>query len=105
MKAFIASNPVLMDKPSDDNDYGGVHLFSGIPNRAFVLAAEAFDGFSWEKAGQIWWNAATPAHIGTKCTFMQFADATVDVAHDLFGDDAAKIVRDAWNQVGVVRTH
>lgn len=34
-------------------DYGGVHMFSGIPNRAFYLAAVAFGSYAWEKAGQI----------------------------------------------------
>lgn len=35
--------------------------------------------------------------------FVQFADATVDAAEELYGQDAAKIVRDAWNEVGVIR--
>lgn len=35
-------------------DNGGVHIFSGIPNRAFYLASVAFGGYSWEKAGKIW---------------------------------------------------
>jgi Zn-dependent metalloprotease len=44
--------------------------------------------------------------IPPKCKFIQFADATVDKAEELFGDDAAAIVRKAWNEVGVVRkTH
>lgn len=30
---------------SDDN--GGVHLYSGIPNKAFYLAATAFGGYSY----------------------------------------------------------
>ena len=84
-------------------DYGGVHIFSGIPNRAFDLCAEAFDGFTWEKAGKIWWTTQTTHRIPPNCTFIQFADATVDVAAELFDEDTAKTVRDAWNTVGVVR--
>jgi Zn-dependent metalloprotease len=42
--------------------------------------------------------------VPAKCTFLQFADVTVDVAQELFGNDAAKVVRDAWNQVGVSRS-
>jgi Zn-dependent metalloprotease len=34
-------------------DNGGVHIYSGIPNKAFYLAAVAFGGYSWEKAGKI----------------------------------------------------
>ena len=42
---------------TDDN--GGVHLNSGIPNRAFHLAATAIGGRSWEGAGAIWYAALT----------------------------------------------
>ena len=87
----------------DEKDSGGVHVFSGIPNRAFVLASIAFGGFSWEKAGQVWWKVAQGGSIPTDCTFIQFADATVDAALSLYGEDGAKTVRDAWNTVGVVR--
>lgn len=86
-------------------DHGGVHVFSGIPNRAFVLCAEAFGGFAWEKAGKIWWKVVTtPGRIPTTCTFLQFADETVRVAEELYGTDAAKTVRGAWNTVEVKRS-
>ncbi len=35
---------------TDDN--GGVHYNSGIPNRAFALAATTIGGPAWEKAGR-----------------------------------------------------
>jgi Zn-dependent metalloprotease len=84
-----------------------VHIYSGIPNRAFVLCAIAFGGHSWEKAGQIWFQATTTHRhqIPPKCTFIQFADVIVDTAAELYGDDAAKLVRAAWNEVGVKRRH
>ena len=47
----------------------------------------------------------TTHRIPPNCTFIQFADATVDAAEELFGDDAAKTVRQAWNDVGVIRKH
>jgi Zn-dependent metalloprotease len=43
MKAFIESGGLLRFR---NQDQGGVHVFSGIPNRAFVLCAEAFGGYS-----------------------------------------------------------
>lgn len=92
-----------MGKWLDERDSGGVHVFSGIPNRAFVLASIAFGGNSWEKAGQIWWKVTRGGTISTECTFIQFADATVDAALSLYGEDAAKIVREAWDTVGVIR--
>ena len=39
------------------DDDGGVHINSGIPNRAFYLAAVSIGGNAWEKAGQIWYDA------------------------------------------------
>jgi Zn-dependent metalloprotease len=84
-------------------DNGGVHIFSGIPNKAFFLACQAFGGYSWEKAGKIWWKTMTSGRIPPKCTFKQFADVTVDVAEEEFDQEAAQKVRKAWTQVGVVR--
>ena len=46
---------------TDDN--GGVHLNSGIPNRAFHLAATAVGGHAWEGAGAIWYAALTGGHV------------------------------------------
>ena len=80
-----------------------MHIFSGIPNRAFYLASIAFGGYSWEKAGKTWWHVLTSGRLSPNCTFVQFTDATVDAAEELFGEEAAKIVRSAWNEVGVMR--
>ena len=41
--------------------------------------------------------------IPPRCNFQQFSDVTVDVAEELFDAEAAKIVREAWTEVGVVR--
>ncbi|KAJ3958633.1 hypothetical protein N0V92_004764 [Colletotrichum tropicale] len=84
-------------------DNGGVHIYSGIPNKAFYLAAKGFGGFSYEKAGPIWWKTMQSGRIPARCTFIQFADVTVEVAEELYGDEAGKIVRGAWNEVGVTR--
>lgn len=86
---------------SEDNS--GVHIFSGIPNRAFYLAAVALGGYSWEKAGQIWWKAIHSGEVHSQCTFKQFADVTVSVAEEEFGKDAAHKVRTAWAMVGIYR--
>ncbi|WP_206065112.1 protealysin inhibitor emfourin [Nocardioides sp. JQ2195] len=77
---------------TDDN--GGVHLNSGIPNRAFVLAARAIGGSSAEGAGRIWWAALSA--VSAEVDFAGFADATVQAA-----GDHADAVRDAWDTVGV----
>ncbi len=79
---------------ADDN--GGVHLNSGIPNRAFQLAAVAIGGRSWEGAGQVWYAALTGPDVGTRTDFAGFAAATVAAA-----GDHAEAVREAWASVGV----
>ncbi|KAK1985577.1 metalloprotease [Colletotrichum cereale] len=84
-------------------DNGGVHIYSGIPNRAFYLVAIAFGGFSYEKAGPIWWKAMNSGRVPPRCTFLQFADVTTETAEELYGDEAGKVVREAWNEVGVKR--
>ncbi len=85
---------------SDDN--GGVHYNSGIPNRAFALAATAIGGHAWEKAGWIWYDALTGPGIPPDCDFAGFARLTVAAAIARFGDGAeAGAVRSAWSTVGV----
>ncbi|TQN66865.1 Protease PrtS [Colletotrichum shisoi] len=84
-------------------DNGGVHIYSGIPNRAFYLVARAFGGFSYEKAGPIWWKAITSGQIPPRCSFLQFADLTTEMAEEAYGEEAGKIVREAWDEVGVQR--
>ncbi|PTB64580.1 matellopeptidase-like protein [Trichoderma citrinoviride] len=90
----------MKDYTTTFEDNGGVHIFSGIPNKAFYLAAKAFGGYSWEKAGQIWWKTMRSGQVSENSTFLQFADATVDTAKKEFGTDAAKTVRKAWDDVG-----
>jgi hypothetical protein len=87
---------------SDDN--GGVHINSGIPNRAFQLVATAIGGHAWEAAGQIWFDALTGRDIKPDCDFATFATLTAQAAAARHGDDSAEAaaVRDAWRTVGVV---
>ncbi len=61
------------------DDHGGVHLNSGIPNRAFQLAATAIGGSSAEGAGRIWYAALTGG-LSSRADFAAFAAATVAAA-------------------------
>jgi Zn-dependent metalloprotease len=91
----------MADYVSTTSDNGGVHTNSGIPNRAFYLAAVGFGGYSWEKAGKIWYETIASPLLSATATFAEFADVTISVAESLFDADAAAVVRDAWTQVGV----
>ena len=86
----------LDDYVQTDDDNGGVHLNSGIPNRAFHLASTAIGGRSWEGAGRIWMAALTGDAVRPDSDFAAFARATVAAA-----GDHADVVRLAWREVGV----
>lgn len=78
----------------DDN--GGVHINSGIPNKAFQLAAVAIGGSAIEGAGRVWYAALVGDAVPEDADFATFAAATVTAA-----GQHADAVRDAWAQVGV----
>jgi Zn-dependent metalloprotease len=86
----------------EDEDNGGVHVNSGIPNRAFYLAATQIGGFAWKQAGLIWYKTLSSG-LRTDATFEEFATATFVMAGDLFGADSSeqKAVLSAWEKVGV----
>ncbi|RWZ55446.1 peptidase M4 family protein [Labedella populi] len=85
-------------------DNGGVHLNSGIPNKAFHLAATTIGGFAWEGAGPIWYDALTAGRLTAAATFAEFAAQTVSSAESLFGIDSREhaAVVAAWTSVGVL---
>ncbi|MFC4787193.1 M4 family metallopeptidase [Nocardioides sp. MAHUQ-72] len=86
----------MSDYVDTTDDNGGVHLNSGIPNRAFQLAATAIGGSSWEGAGAIWYSALTGGLVTARTDFAGFAAATLAAA-----GPHADAVRGAWEQVGV----
>ena len=89
--------PAHMDDLYDGtDDNGGVHINSGIPNRAFALAAQAIGGSSWDGAGKIWYAALTNGSVTTDTDFAGFAAATIEAA-----GDQAEAVTTAWSEVGV----
>jgi len=86
----------MKDYVDTTDDNGGVHTNSGIPNRAFYLAATAIGGRTWEGAGRIWYAALTGGRVAAGSDFAGFAAATVAAA-----GDHADAVRGAWTTVGV----
>ena len=98
-------DPALGDDPQGghmddyvetDDDNGGVHLNSGIPNRAFQLAATAIGGSSWEGAGRIWYAALTGGDVGPDTDF-----AGLRRRHGRRGRAARRRGAPAWATVGV----
>ena len=93
----------MADYIDTTEDNGGVHLNSGIPNRAFALAARSVGGHSWEQTGKVWYAALTSSSVGASTDFREFAEATVAAATALFADTPVPDqVRAAWVEVGVL---
>jgi Zn-dependent metalloprotease len=89
---------------ADDN--GGVHINSGIPNHAFYLLATQLGGYSWVKAGLIWYNSLHDPTLKPTSNFQSFAQLTANNADQLYGQGSAegKAVRAAWKEVGITLT-
>lgn len=85
-----------------DEDNGGVHVNSGIPNHAFYRAALEIGGRAWERAGWIWYVALRD-HLRHDASFRAAAAATLRAGRDLFGEgsDEVRAVRSGWATVGV----
>jgi Zn-dependent metalloprotease len=90
----------------------GVHINSGIPNKAFYLAATKLGGYSWDVAGKIWYDtlldpalkafAAKKSNWGNCFNF--FAGLTVKHAakYQQAGIDVPATITESWQEVGVV---
>jgi Zn-dependent metalloprotease len=79
-------------------DRQGVHINSGIPNRAFVLTAKAIGGNAWETTGRIWYD--TMLQLNTNSQIADCARMTVQVSNN-HGAAAKKAVKAAWKKVGI----
>ena len=96
-------------QPAHMNDYvntiddnGGVHNNSGIPNKAFYLAATEMGGYAGERAGFIWYATLRDPRLKPNASFRQFARLSAVNAEILFpGGPEQQIVRGAWSEVGV----
>ena len=86
-----------------EHDNGGVHTNSGIPNRAFYLAATALGGNAWERAGQIWFDTVTAKGVPKDVDFAGFARLTINAAAKRYGKGSpeAGAVTHGWAGVGV----
>lgn len=85
-----------------EDDGGGVHINSGIPNHAFYLAAIALGGNTWDVLGKVWYAALTEK-TAPNAQFRDFANDTVVAAGDLYGvaGTVQRVVAAAWAKVGL----
>ncbi|WP_399091240.1 M4 family metallopeptidase [Streptomyces sp. BBFR2] len=94
----------MADYVETQDDNGGVHINSGIPNHAFYLFATAVGGNAWEKAGQVWYDVLTGGKLKKDAQFADFAKLTIEAAKTRFGASGAEheAVVKAWSTTGVV---
>jgi Zn-dependent metalloprotease len=92
----------LKDKYVGQEDRGGVHWNSGIPNHAFYLAAMALGGKAWSTLGAIWYE--TLRRLTKTSNFADAARISIQAAGEtpIGSPDKQRAVRDAWVAVGVV---
>ena len=92
----------MKDYVETEDDNGGVHHNSGIPNRGFYEAAARIGGYAWEKAGRIWYIALRD-RLKAHSNFNDAARLTLSVAGELFGQASKeqKAVKEAWRVVGI----
>ncbi|MFL7838639.1 MAG: M4 family metallopeptidase [Candidatus Promineifilaceae bacterium] len=83
-------------------DAGGVHINSGILNRAFYVMAMELGGKAWEKAGQIWYVTLSEK-LFANADFDDAARLTYEAAGELYdsGSLEQKAVRFGWEEVGL----
>ena len=93
----------MEDYVTPDQDNGGVHINSGIPNHAFYALRDRARGrHGRARAG----SGTTPSHRGDlvpDSDFAAFAGATVSAATDRYGQGSAEreAVLKSWSVVGV----
>jgi Zn-dependent metalloprotease len=88
----------MADYVQTSDDFGGVHINSGIPNHAFYLLAMALGGNSWGDAGHIWYD--TLRGLSPHSQFQDCADISYKMAAP-YGSAAQKAVVEAWYGVGI----
>ena len=81
------------------HDWGGVHINSGIPNKAFYNVASVTGHY---KAGKIWYRALT-AYLTANSQFSDLRSACLSAAKDIFGQGSAEYttVGNAFDAVGI----
>lgn len=92
----------MNDYVNTSSDNGGVHINSGIPNRAFYTVAMQLGGKAWEKAGQIWYVTLRDK-LTSSSNFQTCANQTFTVAGALFGAGSLEqqAVKFGWSEVGI----
>lgn len=96
--------PAHMDEFVDlgiDEDNGGVHVNSGIVNRAAFLIAQEIGR---EKTAQLYYRILDARYLNSRARFVDMRLAALLAASDLFGEESAELaaVAAAFTAVGIM---
>ncbi|MEI5909028.1 M4 family metallopeptidase [Bacillus spongiae] len=104
------ANPTLYNQPDHmsnyqnlpitrEGDWGGVHINSGIPNKAFYNIATVID---LEKTGKIYYRALTK-YLTSQSQFIDARNALLQASEDLYGagSEEYKAVAKGFADVGI----
>jgi bacillolysin len=81
-----------------NQDNGGVHINSGIPNRAFFLFADAVGK---DKAERVYYRALTQ-YLVRSSKFIDLRLAVLQAAQDLYGNTEVNAAANAFTTVGII---
>lgn len=88
-----------------ENDNGGVHINSGIPNHAFYLFVQELkpqhgESRAKEMGEQVWYRAMT-YYLTRSSQFVDLRISVIKAASDLYGNSAADAAKNAFAAVGI----
>jgi len=88
-----------------DNDNGGVHINSGIPNYAFYLfvqelKAQHGESRAKEMGEQVWYRAMS-YYLTRSSQFVDLRTSVIKAASDLYGNGVADAAKNAFAAVGI----
>lgn len=92
----------VMLPDTEDGDWGGVHINSGIPNKAFYVTAATIGGRAWDAPGRIWYESLKASNPATG--FEEFARRTYMMAGEFYGSSQQRAVQEGWGEVGIDAT-
>lgn len=93
----------MRDYVITDKDNGGVHINSGIPNRAFYVAVEQLGDYL--NPARIWYVALCDK-LKSRSNFQDAANLIARTAYEMFGARSPehRAVKNAWKSVGITVT-
>jgi len=82
-----------------DQDNGGVHINSGIPNRACALIGNLIGKGKTER---IYYRVMNARYLNSKSQFIDMRLAVIHATEDLYGENEVSAVKQAFDIVGIL---